>query len=78
MKAEKTAMQKKIEDYNRFFMTLMFVSTYAYLGVLIHYFIKPIENGAWLLPILLVSLCGAGLIVRKLRVWNMNADNQVD
>lgn len=77
-KTEKSFLQKKIEDYNRFFMTLMIVSTYAYLGVLIHYFIKPIENGNWLLPILLVSLSGAALILRLLHIWNANPDNQID
>lgn len=78
MKTGKTELQKKIEDYNRFFMALMIVSTYAYLGVLIHNFIKPIENGQWLLPILFMSLTAAGVIVHLLNRWNAHPGNQVD
>lgn len=78
VKTDSKELQGKITDYTRFFMTLMIVSTYAYLGTFIHYFIQPIENGEWLVPILLASLTGAGLILRLLVIWKTNPGNQTD
>ncbi|WP_407269522.1 YrhC family protein [Radiobacillus sp. PE A8.2] len=67
MDSEMISMKQKIEDYSRFLVTLLILSFYLYLGMLITVFFNPSELANLVIGLLLVSISIAGAFAWKLR-----------
>ncbi|MCT2537639.1 YrhC family protein [Aquibacillus koreensis] len=64
-----TRMKQKIEDFSRFLITLLVLSIYFYLGLVIFTFIEPSDKSNILLILLITSVSLAGWFAFLLSKW---------
>ncbi|WP_171038038.1 YrhC family protein [Aquibacillus sediminis] len=70
MEEQSTKMKQKIKDYSRFLITLLILSVYFYLGMIINTFLVPSEQSGLLIILMLSSLSFAGLFAFLISKWN--------
>ncbi|UFT97857.1 YrhC family protein [Radiobacillus kanasensis] len=76
MEEKRDVLRAKIEDYSRFLVTLLIVSGYFYIGMLIHTYMEPDRHKAYfLIVLLLVSLFVAGYFAMLLKKWTIRIQN---
>lgn len=62
-------IKQKIDDYSRFLITLIILSIYFYLGMIITNFIEPSNKGVLIVFLLLFSLSLAGWFLFLITKW---------
>ncbi|WP_226583241.1 YrhC family protein [Halobacillus litoralis] len=62
-------LSKKIQDYQRFVMTLLIMSSYLYAGTLISIFEYKTQSYLFLYPIIAIALFMAFLMTLKVKRW---------
>ncbi|MRH43042.1 hypothetical protein GH741_10130 [Aquibacillus halophilus] len=69
MDIETNNIKNKIADYSRFLITLLILSIYFYLGMIINIFLAPTGKENILIGLLLASLMTAGWFTILLKKW---------
>ncbi|SDK52495.1 YrhC family protein [Sediminibacillus albus] len=69
MNQEVKQIEQKIEDYTRFLKTLLMLSTFLYLGLIISYYLEPNGKGAIVCGLLIATVSLAGWFAALLRKW---------
>ncbi|WP_226036979.1 YrhC family protein [Aquibacillus saliphilus] len=78
MDLETMKIKNKIEDYSRFLVTLLILSIYFYLGMIINVFLSPTGKESILIGLLLVSLSISGWFALLLRKWQIQLNEQLE
>ncbi|QTM99904.1 hypothetical protein ERJ70_11740 [Sediminibacillus dalangtanensis] len=66
---EAKLIEERIEDFGRFLVTLLMLSAFFYLGMIINYYLEPMDNGGLLPAILVLTVVAAGWIAVLLKKW---------
>ncbi|QDP40685.1 YrhC family protein [Radiobacillus deserti] len=70
MEENRKLLKAKIEDYSRFLITLLIVSSYFYIGMLINTYLEPnLDKAIFLVFLMLTSLFVAGVFAGLLKKW---------
>ncbi|MDC3415603.1 YrhC family protein [Aquibacillus salsiterrae] len=69
MEMEQQRIKQRIEDYSRFFITLIVLSVYFYLGMIITNYLEPSDKGILLVWLLLLSLISSGVFLYLVIKW---------
>ena len=75
---EFTKIKQKIEDYSRFLITLIILSVYFYLGMIITTFLEPSEHSNILIVLLLGSTALAGWFAYLLQQWKKQLNDSLN
>ncbi|WP_053219088.1 YrhC family protein [Virgibacillus senegalensis] len=79
MKQQKAKLiEEKIEDFGRFLVTLLMLSAFFYLGMVINYYLEPIESGGLLPALLVVTVLASGWIAVLLKKWRQQLNGLTD
>lgn len=78
MDIELTKLKQKIEDYSRFLITLLILSVYFYLGMIINIFIEPTDKSTILIVLLISSISLAGWYCYLLNKWRKQMQQMIE
>ncbi|MBM7569581.1 YrhC family protein [Aquibacillus albus] len=78
MNGASTKLKQKIEDYSRFLVTLIILSIYFYLGMIITLIIEPSDKGYLLIVLMLGSLSIAGWFSYLINKWRKKLNEGIE
>ncbi|MDL4841464.1 YrhC family protein [Aquibacillus rhizosphaerae] len=78
MELQSEKIQQRIEDYSRFLITLLILSIYFYLGMVINIFIEPTDKSTLLIGLMLGSLAVAGFFTYLLSKWRKQLNEIIE
>ncbi|SDN00448.1 YrhC family protein [Sediminibacillus halophilus] len=75
---EAKLIEERIEDFGRFLVTLLMLSAFFYLGMIINYYLEPMDNGGLLPTILILTIMAAGWIAVLLKKWQRDLNSLME
>ncbi|WP_186576484.1 YrhC family protein [Aquibacillus kalidii] len=78
MNSQSKHLKDKIEDYSRFLFTLLILSIYFYLGMIINTFLEPSDKYGILIILMLVSISLAAWFAFLLKRWQNQLSEMVE
>ncbi|WP_026569869.1 MULTISPECIES: YrhC family protein [Sediminibacillus] len=75
---EAKIIEERIEDFGRFLVTLLMLSAFFYLGMIINYYLEPMNRGGLLPAILVVTVASAGWIAVLLKKWQRQLNSLME